>query len=348
MAAARSGARKGTTRGGAKSAAKTRIQEGSWREPQPAPVVLVSGAEEFFAHEAITTLRGRMRAADPSLEVTEIDAQSSAPGELTTFVSPSLFMEPRLVIASNVHQTSDAFLAEALDLVANPVDEVVVVFRHVSGVRGKKLLDAIRAREDAIEIACAPLKAHELFDFVMQEFRVHQRRIDPQAAQALVSAYNTDLAELVAACRQLMDVTDEPMIDAELVERYHGGRVETNGFKIAEAAIAGNLPTAMSLVRAAFDTGVNEVPIVAAFAMKLRTMARVSDLRGSDAQLAGQVGAAPWQIGQARRDLRNWSDDELATAVRLTAETDFLVKGGARDKQFAVERLVRRVAAREL
>ena len=182
----------------------------------------------------------------------------------------------------------------------------------------------------------------------MSEFRAKQRRIDPQGAQALISAYNTDLAELVAACRQLMDVTDEPTIDAELVDRYHGGRVETNGFKIAEAAIAGDVAGAMSLVRAAFDTGVNEVPIVAAFAMKLRTMGRVSDLRGSDAQLAGQVGAAPWQIGQARRDLRSWTDDELASAVRLTAETDFLVKGGARDKQFAVERLVRRVAAREL
>ena len=330
-----------------KPSAKSRIQQVHWRESRPAPVVLVSGPEDFFAHEAITGLRTLLRTEDPSLEVTELDASSAAPGELTTVVSPSLFMEPRFVVAENVHQTGDAFLEEALSYLEYPVEGTTLVLRHASGVRGKKLLDAVRAMPDAIEISCVALKANEQFDFVVAEFRAGGRRVQPQAAQALIAAFNTDLAELAAVCRQLMSVSPEPEISVELVERYYGGRVETTGFKVADAAIAGRVADALSLTRAGFDTGLNPVPIVAAIAMKLRTMAKVSDLGGSDAQLAGQVGAAPWQVGQARRELRGWSDQELGSAIRLTAETDWLVKGGSRDAEFAVERLVRRIAARE-
>lgn len=318
-----------------------------WREVRPAPVVLVSGPEEFFAAEAITGLRTLLRTEDPSLEVHELDASSYVPGELTTLVSPSLFMEPRLVIAERVHQTVDAFLQEALDYVAAPIEGTTLVLRHASGVRGKKLLDTVRAMPDAIEISCQALKANEMFDFALAEFRVQGRRAQPQAVQALVAAFNSDTAELAAACRQLIGIAGDEDVSVELVERYYGGRIETTGFKIAESAIAGRLAEALLLVRSGLDTGLNAVPIVAAFAMKLRMMAKVYGLAGSDAQLAKNVGAAPWQIGQARRETRGWSERELASAIMLVAETDHLVKGGSRSPEYAVERLVRCVASRE-
>jgi DNA polymerase-3 subunit delta len=289
-----------------------------WREVRPAPIVLVSGAEDFFASEAIGLLRTHLRTEDPSIEVHEFNAKEYTPGELSTVVTPSLFNEPRLVIAQQVHESVDAFLEEALAFVA------------------------------AIEVPCAPLKANELHDFLRDEFRARRRKVSPEAAQALVAAFNTSIEELAAAARQLMSIAPDDEITGEIVNRYYGGRVETTGFKIADATIAGRLADALMLVRAGFDTGLNSVPIVLAIAMKLRTMAKVSGLSGSDAQLAGQVGAAPWQVGQARRELRGWSDEELGRAIRLTAETDFLVKGGSRDPEFATERLVRRIATRDL
>lgn len=328
--------------------AKTAIAQGSWRAPQIAPVVLVSGPEDFFASEAVASIRAQLRDADPALETSEIDASSYAPGELSTLVSPSLFMEPRLVVCEHVHECANEFLQEALDYVANPVESTVVVLRHESGVRGKKLLDLVRANAGFVEINCVTPKAHELHEFVVTEFRAQQRRIQPQAAASLVAAFNTDVAELAAACRQLMALSDDREISAELVERYYGGRVETTGFKIADATIAGQLAQALSLVRAGFDTGVNPVPIVAAIAMKLRLMAKVAGLAGTDAQLASQVGAAPWQVGQARRDLSGFTEVQLGHAIMLCAETDHMVKGLSRDPEFAVERLVRKVAAREL
>lgn len=332
----------------ARGKAKTAITKSDWRNPAIAPVMLVSGAEEFFANEAVTAVRARLRTDDPNLEVSEIDASAYVPGELTTLVSPSLFMEPRLVVCERVHQCADDFLEEALNLVTAPVDGTVVMLRHASGNRGKKLLDLVRSHADYVEVPCITPKPHELHDFIVAEFKAQDRRVHPQAAAALAAAFNTDLAELAAACRQLMGVSTEREIGTDMVDRYFGGRVETTGFKIADAAIAGQVADALSLVRAGFDTGLNPVPIVAAIAMKLRMMAKVAGLAGTDAQLASQVGGAPWQIGQARRDLRGFTEPQLGRAIMLAAETDYLVKGGSRDPQFAAERLVRRVAAREL
>jgi DNA polymerase-3 subunit delta len=88
------------------------------------------------------------------------------------------------------------------------------------------------------------------------------------------------------------------------------------------------------------------VPIVAAFACKLRTMAKVAGGRGSSGQLAQQFGLAPWQVDRARRDLQGWTEDGLGRSIQLLAETDAQVKGGGRDPVFALERMVNVVSAR--
>ncbi|GGA74746.1 DNA polymerase III subunit delta [Pseudoclavibacter endophyticus] len=347
MAATKTSGRAGSAKGGRGGAAPA-IPQLAPREIRPAPVVLLSGPEDYFADLALDLLRRTLRLEDPSLEVTELDAATYAAGALVTFVSPSLFMEPRLVIVEGVEKCTDALVADSIRYIETPVEGTTIVFRHSSGARGKKLLDAIRAAKDvAIEVPCPKPKANELLDIVHGEFRAEHRRIEPQAASQLVAAFNTDLAELASACRQLIAVTTDDVTERD-VERYYGGRVETTGFKIADAAIAGRLRDALGLARHGMSQGVHPVPIVAAVAGKLRLMAKVSDQRGSDAQLAGAAGAAPWQVGQARRDLRDWDDRMLGRAIVLTAETDQMVKGGSRDAAFAVERLLRRIAARDL
>lgn len=342
-------AARGAARSVSKRTSKATIPVVRAREAYPVPVVLVSGKEDFFASTATSLIKQTLVLEDPELEVTELAASGYSAGELSSYVSPSLFLEPRLVLIDGSESCTDAFITDVLSYLETPVDGTTIVLRHRGGQRGKKLLDAIRSAPQgvAIEVSCEPLKANELVDFVMGEFTAERRRIVPQAAQQLVSAFNADLEELASACRQLMTLTED-VITEELIDKYYGGRVETTGFKIADAAIAGRVREALALARHGFSTGIHPVPTVAACANKLRTMAKVSDLRGTDAQLASQVGGAPWMIGQARRELRGWDDASLGRAIELVAETDHRVKGGSKDAEFAVERMLRMIATRQL
>lgn len=332
---------------GRSTASKTAIPQLSWDQVRPAPVVLVSGSESVLADRAIRLLRDILRAEDPSLEVSDVDAAAYAPGELLTLASPSLFAEPRLIRVSNVEKATDDFLEEALAYLAAPADEAYLLLRHAGGVRGKKLLDAVRAGTGGgVEVVCAELKRDaDKQDFVVAEFAAAHRRITGPGLRALVSAFSDDLAELAAACAQLLADTDGDVTD-ETVARYYGGRVETTAFAVADAAIDGRYGEALGLLRHALASGADPVPMVAAFAVKIRTMAKVAGSRGSSGQLAGQLGMAPWQVDRARRDLQGWTDAGLGRAIRVLAETDAQVKGGGRDPVYALEVMVAAISDR--
>jgi DNA polymerase-3 subunit delta len=344
---ARVASRSTASRSTSKASAKAVIPQLPWDRIGPAPVVLVSGPETFLAERAMRMLRDRLRDEDPSLEVHDLSADTYLPGELLTLASPSLFGEPRLLRVVSVEKSTDAFLEEAIAYLAAPADDTVLVLRHGGGVRGKKLLESVRAGTGGgIEVICSEIKKEsERYDFVGAEFAAAGRRVSAGAIRALVAAFADDLAELAGACQQLLaDATAE--ITEATVERYYGGRVETNSFKVADAAIAGRQGEALGLLRHALASGADPVPMVAAFASKIRTMAKVAGARGGQGQVASQLGLAPWQVDRARRDLQGWTDEGLGRAIELLAETDAAVKGAGRDPVYALERLVSAIARR--
>jgi len=331
----------------ASSASKTVIPQLPWSGMRPASVVRVSGTEGFLADRAMSNLRDTLRAADPSIEINDLDAANYSPGELITMASPSLFAEPRLIRVTGVEKCTDAFITETIAYLQEPADDTYLVLRHAGGVRGKKLLDTIRGGAgNGIEIVCTELKKDsEKHDFAAAEFKNAGRRITPGAMRALVSAFSDDLAELAAACRQLLSDSSEEITEIT-VENYYSGRVETNAFKVADAAIAGHRGEALVLLRHALASGADPVPMLAAFASKLRTMAKLSGARGSSGQLASQFGLAPWQVDRAKRDLQGWSDEGLGRTIELLADTDAQIKGGGRDPVFALERMIGVVSTR--
>lgn len=310
--------------------------------------MLISGPEEVCAERATARLRDYLRAEDPSLEISDIDASDYTAGTLLAVSAPSLFGEPRLVRIRSVEKCSDAFLSEALAYLENPQEGATIVLRHTgASVRGKKLLEAIRAGAGGgVEVACPAIKRDsDRYDFAASEFREAGRRIVPAALRALVGAFSDDLTELAAACQQLVNDV-EGDITEQIVERYYGGRVETSAFTVADTAIAGRYGEALLALRQALDSGADPVPMVAAIAMKLRTMARVAGTREPSRQLATRLGMKDWQVDRARRDLSGWTQESLGLAIQATARADAEVKGGSRDAVFALERLVTVIATR--
>jgi len=248
---------------------------------------------------------------------------------------------------TNVEKCTDAFITETISYLGAPADDVTLVLRHGGGVRGKKLLDTIRSGVGGgIEVQCDELKREtDRIDFVQAEFRAARRKIAPSAVRTLVAAFADDLAELAAACRQLLADEAEEITD-KVVDKYYGGRVETNAFKVADIALAGRSAPAIVELRHALSTGEAPVPIVAAFASKIRTMAKVSAFRGPSGQAASALGMAPWQVQRAQRDVAGWSEAGLANAIISIAEADTAVKGGSRDAHYALEVMVRTIARR--
>lgn len=315
----------------------------AWHAAPLAPVVLVSGPEDLLAERAVGLVLDQAREKYGEIEVSEIDASGYQAGALEVLASPSLFGEPRVVIASKVEACNDAFLSEALAYLGSIEDDVVLVLRHGGGVRGKKLLDALKAGGHPVVACDAVKKDADKTAFVTDELRRAGRRADAGGVRALVEAVGSDLRELASAVAQLVADTTGT-IGAPVVERYYAGRIEATGFRVADAAVAGDVGGSVSLLRHALATGVDPVPLVAALAAKLRTLAKVAAMRGRGGVSASDLGLAPWQVERAQRDLKRWTPETLAFAISAVAQADAEVKGQSRDPQFAVERAVLRVA----
>lgn len=319
-----------------------------WHGIRQAPVILIHGTESFLADRAQRILTDRMKATESGVEVSDLDAADYRSGDLIQLASPSLFGEPRLIRVAEVEKCNDAFLDDALAYLQTPEADVVLVLRHGGGNRGKKLLDSLKAPgSPALIVECKEIKKdQDRVSFVQQEFARNGVSIEPKAQRALVDAFSSDLSELASACAQLMSDVGDSGVTLETVHRYYGGRVEATTFQIADHAISGNFSEALSLLRHATNSGVEPVLLVAAFAMKLRTMALVGGAKGSIDAVAADLGMAPWQVRIARTQLQGWDQAGLGAAILEVAHTDAAVKGSGPQPDYALERMVRVVAAR--
>lgn len=316
---------------------------------RPAPVVLVVGGEEVLAERAVAAVVGAARAEDPALVVETVEAAGYESGRLQLLTSPSLFGGRVVVVVNGVEAANDAFVTDATPYVKAPAPEVCVVLRHSGGARARPLLEAARAA-GACEAACQPItKDDQKVDFANGEFRRLGRKASPQAVRALVDAVGSNLRELASACSQLAEDVEGSgggRVEVDDVELRFGGRVEVTGFRVADAAVAGQAEQALALLRHALATGADPVPLVAALAAKVRGLAKVSAAgRGRSSDLAAALGMASWQVDRARRELSGWREAGLATAVLALAEADAAVKGGGRDPVYAVEKAVLTISA---
>ena len=316
----------------------------AWDAVELAPIVLVAGAEHLLGERAVAGLIAAARARSADVEVTRLEAAAYVGGTLTVVTSPSLFGEARTVVVEGVEQATDELVTDVLAYLDGPADDVVLVLVHGGGQRGKKLLDAVRAAGAPV-VACDPIKKDaDKVAFAVAELRRGDRRADVAAVRALVEAVGADLRELAAACAQLVADTSG-VIGAAAVARYYGGRIEATGFRVADAAIAGQTGQAVALLRHALATGADPVPLVAAIAAKLRVLAKVAATRGRGSAAVRDLGLAPWQVDRALKDLSRWTPESLAAAITAVAQADAEVKGAGRDPVFAVERVVLLVAS---
>jgi DNA polymerase III subunit delta len=319
------------------------MSEPAQGQPGPAvpPVILVTGPEELIRDRAVADVIHRARAADPNTEVRELAAGGLAAGVITGHASPTLFGEFTVIVVHDLQDSPDDVAAELQALFVDPPDGAALVLVHPGGVKGKALLDGAR-KAGALVLEAKQIKwESDKVQFAQAEIATAGRKITADGAAALVDAVGSDLRELASSCAQLVADT-AGTIDRAVVERYHAGRVEVSGFKVADAALEGRPEEALKLLRYALATGVDPVPLNAALASGLRNIARVSgtsrNARPDD--VARDLGIAPFLVKKARRQAPGWTPEGVAVAITAVAFADGQIKGGGADAVYALERAV--------
>ncbi|MGH3633487.1 MAG: DNA polymerase III subunit delta [Mycobacterium sp.] len=306
---------------------------------------LVLGDEELLVDRAVAGVlaAARQRAGSDDVPVDRLRAGEVDAYELAELLSPSLFADERIVVLEGADEAGK----DAAELIASAAADIppgtILVVVHSGGGRAKALAGQLRTLGAQVHPCARITKAGERADFVRNEFRALQVKVDADTITALLDAVGSDVRELASACSQLVADTGG-RVDVAAVRRYHSGRAEVKGFDIADKAVVGDVEGAVEALRWAMMRGEPYVVLADALAEAVHTIGRVGPLSGDPYRLAGELGMPPWRVQKAQKQARRWSRDRVATAMRLVAGLNADVKGAAADADYALEATVRKIA----
>jgi DNA polymerase-3 subunit delta len=324
-------------------------------------LTLAMGSETLLVDRAVLRVSAQARAVDPNVQRTVISASDdSASYELREATAPNLFGDGGVVVITGIDAADEAVAKSLREVIVDLPDNVYLIATHPGGVKGKALVDALKAA-GADVVDCAPVKkGKSTLDFLSREFASHRRKATSPALAALYESIGQDLGLLAGAVSQLVTDVDANPIDVDDVKDYFAGVADVSGFVISDAVWERRYAEALRSLRQAMltsDAGRIGPMATSSLASGLRSMVRVGGMPpgASQAVIAKEAGVPPWKVESLRRQWARWSGDQrrLAAAVVALADVDGAVKGGVLEgssldpeqKLLALERLVATTAA---
>ena len=318
------------------------------------PVTLVVGGDAYLNELNARNVREKVQKSAPDAEIIELDASTADQYAFDEAVGPSLFGDGTIVIVNNLQQ-ADESLVDAIENFCkqaqnneNNFDESSlswVIARHEGGLKGKSIITRL-TKAGANTITVPDLKKDDAkLNFVMSIFERHNRSVEPQAAQRLVSVLGSKTGELAALCSQLCFDYDDNPITLDIVDRYLIADPQVTGFFVVDKAVAGHAGSAVLAARTAIAQGVDAIALIGALAAKVRVIALAMAIRNGTISSA-EAKVNPWALKMAMRQLAGWNSAGVSKCLQSLAWADEQCKGGSSDANYALEKCIMLIAAR--
>lgn len=318
------------------------------------PVTLVVGGDAYLNELNARTVREKVQESAPDAEIIELDASTANQYAFDEAVGPSLFGDGTIVIINNLQQADESlvdaienFCKQAQNSENNFVDSSAtwVIARHEGGLKGKSIITRL-TKAGANTITVPDLKKDDAkLNFVMNIFERHNRSVEPQAAQRLVSVLGSKTGELAALCSQLCFDYDDNPITLDIVDRYLVADPQVTGFFVADKAVAGHAGSAVLAARTAIAQGVDAIALIGALAAKVRVIALAMAIRNGTISSA-EAKVNPWALKMAMRQLAGWNSAGVSQCLQSLAWADEQCKGGSSDANYALEKCIMLIASR--
>lgn len=321
------------------------------------PVTLVVGGDAYLNELNARNVREKVQKSALDAEIIELDASTADQYAFDEAVGPSLFGDGTIVIVNNLQQ-ADESLVEAIENFCkqaqnsensenNFVDSSAtwVIARHEGGLKGKSIITRL-TKAGANTITVPDLKKDDAkLNFVMSIFERHNRSVEPQATQRLVSVLGSKTGELAALCSQLCFDYDDNPITLDIVDRYLIADPQVTGFFVADKAVAGHAGSAVLAARTAIAQGVDAIALIGALAAKVRVIALAMAIRNGTISSA-EAKVNPWALKMAMRQLAGWNSAGVSKCLQSLAWADEQCKGGSSDANYALEKCIMLIASR--
>ena len=223
--------------------------------PAPAtgvpPYVLITGPEGVLVERAVAVhprrparRRPRPRGDPPRRR------RPTSPGRSPLHASPSLFGGDKAIVVRDLDEASDELQLDLLSLPrgARPTTSTLVV-AHGGGMRGKKVLDTMKKAGPGSSSARPSRPTATRPTSSSTSSGRQGRKVTPGGACAPSSRPSARTCASSPRPAPSSSPTPRAWSTTRSSSAYHGGKVEATGFRVADAAVAGQSGEALRLLR---------------------------------------------------------------------------------------------------
>lgn len=327
------------------------------RKKTAPPIVILFGDE---AHEKCAALDRVLNdllppEVDRAFALTTYDASQSeeqggptVAGVLDDLATLPFLANRRVVLVRDADRFISAARESLEKYLSNPAPTGTLVLECRSFPKTTRLYKAAAAKGGEL-IECRKLTGRALVDFVVDQARVHRKRLAPDAANRLCELIGQDQGLLAMEVEKLaLYAGERPDITAADVAELVGQTREEKIFAVADAAAIGRLPEALTLWRQVLDSdSAAAYRSVGGLAFVLRRWLTAHRLM-SDGMPLRAVAPKVMMWGREQQLatlLRRLAPERIRRLLAELGDLDAQAKTGVRSIERGVEALLTRIAA---
>lgn len=299
---------------------------------------LFEGAEEYIKRQALARLTEALMPADlQSINVSTLS--NPAADELIAACETLPFLsERRLVVVTDCDLLAAAKKAEddakidaLLSYLPRLSPSTTLVFYQRGKADGRKKLYLALKKLNAV-VTFEPMSDTECAAWIQRTLKQRGKLISPRAAEQLMFTVGRDAALL----RQEMDKLTDAVGDREQVTERDiadacAPSLECTVFQMIDAQVAGDLPRALTLLRAMLQRGEDSFGVLAMLLRQYRILYHIKALqqeRAPSTSLAGLLGIPPFSVTRMQQQARAYSLAQLQQGYDLLYAMEQGLKSG--------------------
>ncbi|MDQ0205517.1 DNA polymerase-3 subunit delta [Alkalicoccobacillus murimartini] len=315
------------------------------------PVYFVHGTQAFIIEEVIHEILSstlskeeqemnvqRFRLADTPLQFIIEEAET-----LPFFSSKKIVIVQDFYLAtSQKAESAIEHQIESLEpYLKQPLSEttLIIVAPYEKLDERKKVTKQLKTH--ATVVRAAELSEQETIAWIREQADLLGIDVPDPVKKRLVELAGTNLLQLrseLTKCQLYTGVGGE--VTMEAVEQLVAKTLEQSVFDLIDRAMKGKTAAAVTLYKEMVRRKEEPLMILAMLTRQLRIYLHVMELKQrsySEKQMAGILKLHPYVVKLAGKQVSGYEEKRLKASIMAAADTDYAIKTGKQEKEFAVE-----------
>ena len=311
------------------------------------PAYLINGEDELKRQAVLKRLRARVeKLGDLSFNSDSFSGTTASGAEIVGACNTLPFLsDVRLVVVTDADALKKADSEQLVGYLSDPAPTTVLAIVASKLAKNSRLYKAVAALGKSAVIDCAPMKRAELPKTVVALGRQYGVTMSYAAAQKLIELIGENTVALDAEVQKLaLAHVGGGAIDERIVESLVERRAEAKPWDLSDALSRRDVKACMEVL-GRLDS-VSEHFLLGQCTTRIRELmcAKVLEARGQSQALADTLHLPEWRVRDHVRYSRNYTEEELRSALMSSCETEKAMKSGSPSRDAFIQWLLRVVS----